>query len=196
MNEDVLEPLARTGRWHSRPVTYWGGRWEHLRRQIPQFKIEDFRVSKETPSNPYMKSVVRVPRTAVEQLMPVGVVSNTYTLVQHDAVVQKCFDAIRKVEIDPGSLRCELGLTEFGKWMNLRIFLPDRFVHMPKDDQRLDLCLECFNSVEGSSRLIVLFGWLRLVCSNGLVIRETKAELSVIERPKPATSGRLKTSQL
>src|SRR4029077_6301653 len=30
---------------------------------------------------------------------------------------------------------------------------------------------------EGSSRLIVLFGWFRLVCTNGLVIRETVEEL-------------------
>ena len=41
----------------------------------------------------------------------------------------------------------------------------------------MDLRLECFNSVDGSSRLVVLFGWRRLICSNGLVIRETVAEL-------------------
>ncbi len=37
--------------------------------------------------------------------------------------------------------------------------------------------LECFNSVDGSSRLVILFGWLRLVCANGLVIGETKIEI-------------------
>jgi hypothetical protein len=31
--------------------------------------------------------------------------------------------------------------------------------------------------VDGSSRLVVLFGWLRFVCSNGLVIGETKVEI-------------------
>jgi hypothetical protein len=31
---------------------------------------------------------------------------------------------------------------------------------------------------KAGSRLIVLFGWLQLICSNGLAIRETKAELS------------------
>lgn len=178
MNEHALEPLSRTGLWHSRLVTYWGGRWGQLRGQIPQFQIEDFRVAKETPANPYMKSVVRLPRTLFEQVVPVGVVSNTYALIQHDDVVQKCFEAIRKVKIDPDMLRCELGLTELGEWMTLRVFFPDRFAYTPKDGQTLDLCLECFNSVEGSSRLIVLFSWLRLVCSNGLVIRETKAEVS------------------
>jgi Domain of unknown function (DUF932) len=37
--------------------------------------------------------------------------------------------------------------------------------------------MECFNSVDGSSRLVVLFGWFRFVCSNGLVIGETKIEI-------------------
>jgi uncharacterized protein DUF932 len=40
----------------------------------------------------------------------------------------------------------------------------------------LGLRLECFNSVDGSSRLVILFGWLRFVCANGLVIGETKIE--------------------
>ena len=143
MNENVLEPMLTTGRWHSRPVTYWGGQWRQLRGQIPQFKIDDFRVSNEAPSNPYMKSVVRQPRTSSEKMIPVGVVSNTYTLVQHDQVVEKCFEAFRKVKIDPDPLRCELGLTELGEWMTIRVFFPDRFSYTPNDGQRLDLCLEC-----------------------------------------------------
>lgn len=128
--------------------------------------------------------VVRLPRTSFELAIPVGVVSNTYSLVQHDEVVQKCLDAICQVNIDPNALRCELGLTEFGEWMALRVCFPDRFAYAPRDDQRLDLCLECLNSVERSSRLIVLFSWLRHVCTNGLVIRETKKELSNLHNRK------------
>ena len=33
------------------------------------------------------------------------------------------------------------------------------------------------NSVEGSSRLVVLFGWYRLVCANGMVIGESRTEI-------------------
>jgi hypothetical protein len=36
----------------------------------------------------------------------------------------------------------------------------------------------CFNSVDGSSRLVILFGWLRVICTNGLVIGETKIEIT------------------
>jgi hypothetical protein len=42
---------------------------------------------------------------------------------------------------------------------------------------KLDLRLECFNSVDGSSRLIILLGWYRFVCSNGLGIGESKIEI-------------------
>lgn len=61
--------------------------------------------------------------------------------------------------------------------MNLRIYFPDEYVHTPKDGKKLELRLECFNAVNASGRLVVLLGWLRLVCSNGLVIGETKAAL-------------------
>lgn len=125
-----------------------------------------------------MKSVVRLPVDPLDKMIPVGVVSNTYHLVQHYEVVEKCLESIHKADIDATTLRCELGLTDFAEWMTLRIFFPDRFSYMPGDAQRLNLCLECFNSVEGSSRLTVLFSWLRLICTNGLAIRETKAELS------------------
>jgi Domain of unknown function (DUF932) len=40
----------------------------------------------------------------------------------------------------------------------------------------LGLRLECFNSVDGSSRLVILFGWLRFVCTNGLVTKYDVAQ--------------------
>jgi hypothetical protein len=124
-----------------------------------------------------MKAVVRIPRTKFEQAIPVGTVSNTYTLAQHDEVAGKCLAGMKEAGIGTDELRCELGLTELGEWMNLRIYFPDRYSHTPQDGKQLALRLECFNSVDGSSRLVILLGWLRFVCSNGLVIGETKTEL-------------------
>src|SRR5262249_46279855 len=57
------------------------------------------------------------------------------------------------------------------------LYFPDEYSHTPSDEQKLNLRLECFNSVDGSSRLVILLGWLRFVCSNGMVIGETKTEL-------------------
>lgn len=176
-DESAIEMLDEKGRWRARDVAYWGGRWDQVRTQLPQFETREFRANGDAPPNPYMRSVVRLPRTRVEQPIPVGTVSNTYTLVQHHEVAERCFEGIRQAGIDCDELRCELGLTELGEWMNLRIYFPERFNHMPKDNEALSLRLECFNSVDASSRLVILLGWLRFVCTNGLVIGETKTEL-------------------
>lgn len=177
---DALEILEEHRRWRARDVRYWRGRWDQVSKEIPDFRAEEFKVERDAPCNPHMKAVVRVPRTRVEQPVPVGVVGNTYTLAQHKEVAEKCFEGVRQVGIRSEGLKCELGLTELGEWMNLRIYFPDKFNHNPHDGESLGLRLECFNSVDGSSRLVLLLGWLRFVCSNGLVIGETKAELKDI----------------
>jgi hypothetical protein len=88
-----------------------------------------------------------------------------------------CLKGIRAHQVDPSTLRCEVGLTPLGEWMNFRAYFPDTFSHTPRDRNKLALRLECFNSVDGSSSLVILFSWLRLICTNGLMIRETKAAL-------------------
>jgi hypothetical protein len=85
-----------------------------------------------------MRTVVRLPRNRVEQKIPVGTVSNTYTLAQHTDVGQKCIDGIRQAGIAVDGLRCELGLTDLGEWMNLRLYFPKEFDHTPPDGENLD----------------------------------------------------------
>ena len=176
MTSKVVEPLSEQKRWRTRDVKYWGGTWDAVSSLIPRFKIDDFKADGDAPPNPYMKTVIRMPQTRVERPIPVGVVSNTYGLAQHDEFAERCFKGLRNAGVDPSQLRCEVGLTELGEWMNLRIYFPKEydFVHSEKD--RLGLRLECFNSVDGSSRLVILLGWLRFVCANGLVIGRTKTE--------------------
>jgi hypothetical protein len=62
-----------------------------------------------------MRAVVRQPRTQREQPIPVGMVSNVYSLVQHADVVASCFEGIQDAGVDVSSLRCALGLTELGE---------------------------------------------------------------------------------
>ncbi len=176
-NDEPIQPLEESKRWRARTVTYWAGTWKQLSTLVPRFELADFRAEGGDVSNPYMKSVVREPRAIFEKPMPVGVVSNTYTLAQHHVVAEQCFNGIQQTGIAPASLRCEVGLTELGEWMNLRVYFPEQFDFVRANDDRLGLRLECYNSVDGSSRLVILLGWLRFVCTNGLVIGETKTEL-------------------
>lgn len=179
-SEQPLQVLEEVARWKARSVSYWEGRWDRIQPVIPKFTSEEFKMAPDAPSNPHMRMVIRQPISPLERAIPVGVVSNTYTLAQHVEVGEKCFEGIREAGIDPKPLRCQLGLTQLGEWMNLRIYFPDKYQHKPRDGRALGLRLECFNSVDGSSRLVLLLGWLRFVCSNGLVIGETKAELKDI----------------
>lgn len=174
MTQSVVEPLSEQKRWRTRDVKYWGGTWDAIAPLIPTFEIGDFKTGTDSPSNPYMKAVIRKPQSRVERAMPVGVVSNSYGLVQHNDVAAKCFDGLRTLGFDPMSLRCELGLTELGEWMHLRVFLPQEKDFKRTELDRLKLKFECFNSVDGSCRLKILIGWTRLICTNGMVIGDAK----------------------
>jgi hypothetical protein len=173
----AAELLDGTGRWRARDVTYWSGKWGGLAKLIPKFTLEPFKANPESPANPYMSVVVRTPLNVTENPIPVGTVSQTYQLAQHHDVVERCFKGLAAMDLDPKTLKCEVGLTQLGEWMNFRAYFPEEFDHKPKDGHPIRLRLECFNSVDGSSRLEILFGWYRLICSNGLVIGDTKAEL-------------------
>jgi hypothetical protein len=163
--------------WRGRDVSFMAGRWDALSKRIPRFVIEDFKVVADGPANPQIRTVVRLPVTVTEQPIPVGVVSNTYRLAQHADVVEMCFEGLRLQKVDPSVLHCEVGLTPLGEWMNFRAYFPERFSCNPGDGEELTLRLECFNSVDGSSRLVILLGWFRFICTNGMIIGETKAAL-------------------
>lgn len=184
MATHAIEPMDETGRWHARDVSYWSGRWDQVKSLLPSFELADFRAGSSLPPNPHMRAVIRKPRTSAEQPIPVGVVSNTYTLAPHDEVARQCFKGIELAGIDASPLRCELGLTELGEWMNLRIYFPKSHRHETVGGDAMDLRIECFNSVDGSSRLTILLGWLRLVCANGMVIGETMVELRDIHNQR------------
>jgi len=177
---ESIAALNETSRWHARDVRYWSGRWDQLASLVPRFETSEFSAADDGPPNPYLRSVVRLPMTPAERPIPVGVVSHSYALAQHHCVAAKCFEGIRNAGIEPPGLKCELGLTELGEWMDLRIYFPEGYRCLVQRDGALDLRLECFNSVDGSSCLVIFLGWFRFVCSNGLVIGKTQARLREI----------------
>ena len=78
--------------------------------------------------------------------------------------------AIEKVGIGSDALVADLTITEYGERMGLHIQFPDRFSVNPGDGHTLALRFGCFNSVDGSTRFRAVLGWLRFVCSNGMVV--------------------------
>lgn len=176
-NDGPLELLDESARWRARDVHFMSGSIERVLAELPTFELRDFKCSDNGPANPGLRSVVRIARTKFESDIPVGIVSNSYCLAQHQDVALTCLAGIAAAGVDPRGLKAEAGLTELGEWMNLRIYFPASFNRKRADAKEIALRLECFNSVDGSSRLVVLLGWIRWICSNGMVIGETKAEL-------------------
>lgn len=164
-------------RWRGRKVVQATGYWSELRGEVPTFQVCPFSTDG-GPANPNLRTIVRTPLQPWERPLPVGVVSPGYTLVQHRELGDHCINILKKRDLFYDRLRCELELTAFGEWMHLSLFLGDDFTITPRDGHPLDLRVEIFNSVEGSSRLIVLIGWFRFVCSNGLIIGDTLSKIS------------------
>jgi Domain of unknown function (DUF932) len=163
--------------WRSRNVRYYAGDWDSIQALMPEFDLVPFTAGQDEPANPFLQTVMRRPLSPTERPMPVGVVSHTYALAPHRKVAALCRRGLIEAGIDPHDLRYEVGLSELGEWMNFRIYFPDPYSFTDAHEEQLDLRLECFNSVDGSSRLVILFGWFRFVCANGLVIGKTKIEI-------------------
>jgi hypothetical protein len=145
---------------------------------LPRFDIRPFAVSPNLPANPHLNAVVRLPANEGEHPIPVGVVSPSYTLLQHAALGEAIIRGLRDLDLFYDRLRCELEITPLGEWMSLRFHLDDSFSLTPPDGYPLALTIEATNTVEGSGRLVLLMSWYRLVCANGLTIRDTITQLS------------------
>jgi Domain of unknown function (DUF932) len=173
----AISILPGEASWRSRKVRYYSGDWNSIRTILPDFDLEPFTAGPDEPANPFLLKVMRRPLSAAERPIPVGVVSQTYSLASHREVVALCRDSLIDAGIEPVDLPYEVGLSELGEWMNFRVYFPDSYSFTDAHGYKLDLRLECFNCVDGASRLMILFGWFRFICANGLVIGETKIEI-------------------
>ena len=177
---DAVEFLEESSTWKGRKVSYFSGSLEKLLSMIPRFEKNDFVASDNGPPNPRLKTIVRQPLNDVERAVPVGVVSKNYSLIQHHEIINKCLEGIKQTGIDFSHLKYELGMTSLGELMNFRVKFPDNYNFDPGDGHKIGLRLECFNSVEGSSRLTLLLGWFRFICANGVIFGKTKLKFDDI----------------
>jgi hypothetical protein len=173
----TLSVVPGEAAWRSRKVRYYAGHWTSIQTVLPEFELKPFSAGLDEPANPFQQTVMRKPLSAAERPIPVGIVSHTYSLAPHREVASLCRKGLVDAGIDPSDLRYEIGVSQLGEWMNFRIYLPESYNFVDAHGDSVGLRLECFNSVDGSSRLVILFGWLRFVCANGLVIGETKIEI-------------------
>lgn len=183
-------------KWLSSPITSYRGPIESVREYIPTFERRTFGPNLAPPLyrgeptlfekpdvpagvNPWYDAIVRMPLKSeggTDPEIPIGIVSPQYTLLQHQAVIDETLKAVGELGVDAKQITADMDLTHFGERMRLGLIFPEEFSLTLKGDDRMALRLECFNSVEGSTRFMAVIGWLRFVCSNGLIIGETKTD--------------------
>ncbi len=166
-------------KWFSSPTVTYGGIPSVLRGCIPEFERRSLSLSQPGQSfsslNPRLDMIVRKPYGPDDRYLPIGAVSKEYRFIPHAEIFDRTMEALGEAGINPDDTVAELTLTEYGERMTLRIIFPPQYVFDPGDGHPVALRLECYNSVEGSTRFKVFLGWFRFICSNGLIIGVTKA---------------------
>lgn len=142
----------------------------HFGRQpfaMPSPNDDDFGI------NSYLDTVYRLPMRQGERAVPVGVVSKNYRLLDHHQVLRTIQQVMAKRRLDLESVRVIGQWTIHGERAHFSIIFPpeENFtVGTVGGDDEMRFRLEVFNSVDGSCRLLAIGGWLRFVCTNGLII--------------------------
>ncbi len=168
---DVLQKELK---WLGSPVTSYSGTIKEILAYIPEFERRPFSLSSDLPllnENAFMDVIVRKPIPKIDSAeIPIGVVSKSYQLVQHRQVIDTIINALNMVNIKQEQVKAELQMTQYGERVGLHIQFPDSYSIDPGDGNKLALRLGVFNSVDGSTRFRAVLGWLRFVCSNGMVV--------------------------
>jgi len=158
-----------------RPATE--GTFDDVLSALPQFGRQPFAIASlngdELGVNPYLDMVYRMPIHQSEKPIPVGVVSKNYRLVDHHHILRTVQQSLANRKLDLGNVRVIAEWTIHGERAHFSIIFPPE-EHFTvgtvgnKDEMRFRI--EVFNSVDGSCRLMAVAGWLRFVCTNGLII--------------------------
>lgn len=180
MLEQFYDPNGEN-KWFNSPVIHYSGTLDEISIVIPSFERIPFDLGdlRKTPSrlNKRLDLIVRKPHGEDKCIIPIGTVSKDYSLVQHSEIIEIASRAFNKVSVDLKDCKTNMVISEYGERMNLSIHLPEQYSFDPGDGHKMDLRIECYNSVDGSSKFRALLGWFRLVCSNGLVVGITESDI-------------------
>jgi hypothetical protein len=113
--------------------------------------------------------------------IPVGMVSKTYRLIQHDELLSSAMAFVKRIPkaaVDT----IKASMTAAGERMMMRIDLGEKYRIGP-DGSNVGLQLLCRNSVDGSGAVRAHMGWFRFVCSNGMIVGVTLGRSRIVHKP-------------
>ena len=163
----LLPGQDQRSKWFNSPVRFHRGSLADIPQHILEFDRQDFALASKpdypTQVNPRLDLIVRKPVRTDGTFVPIGIVSKEYVLVKHAEAVETATEALKHLGIKPTDVRADCTITEYGERMGLSLYLPEEYTFVPVDGNELRMRLECFNSVEGSTRFRVMMGWFRFV---------------------------------
>lgn len=129
---------------------------------LPKFTIAHTHEFSGLSSNEYRVFVL----TDTAAKTPVAMVSNTYKLVQHSAILSSAKAFLRQMNC-PLDSPTRIHLSPYGERMMAQVELGSRFTLNP-DGHPINLHLLITNTVDGSGAMQASLNWIRLVCMNSL----------------------------
>jgi hypothetical protein len=187
MTNRTTQAKPREDHWLGEPVVDHKGTYDQVEELIPVFGRRTFALYTgglfAFGENPYYDEVLLLDESGQPRI-PVGIVSKTYKLIQHRDIFKTTISALHEAAVPLNKVTVFLTMSQFCSRMALRFVFPDEFGLEPGDGHPLRLRLECLNSVDGSTRLIYLMSWYRLVCSNGLIARVNAIDEAIVHTEK------------
>ena len=176
--ETETPPSQRQRHWLGLPVgPATTGTLDEVLAVLPYFGRQPFVMASpnrdELGVNHYLDMVYRLPVRQSERTVPVGVVSKNYRLLDHHHILRVIQQSMATHSVDLEHVHVVGEWTVHGERAHFSIvFPPDELftVRGVESNDEMRFRIEIFNSVDGSSRLMVVAGWLRFVCSNGLIL--------------------------
>jgi hypothetical protein len=112
--------------------------------------------------------------------IPVGMVSKTYRLIQHEELLTAALAFVKTVP-KASFENVKVSMTAAGERMMMQIDLGESYRVGP-DGSNVGLQLLCRNSVDGSGAVRAHLGWFQFVCSNGMIVGVTLGRSRIFHR--------------
>jgi len=151
--------------------------------RLPEFRMckpEDYRFAPDAGS----RLIVRKPTKEMPEPGVLAVVSPRYGLVQHREVLRGALDWV-KAECGVSPEQVEVVLSHTGGHAAFRFDL-GQVRQIRPDGLPVNLQLIVRNTVDRTSSIRAHLGWLRLICSNGMVVGVIAGRTSKTHRDKVA----------
>lgn len=136
---------------------------------LPEFSREAF--GTQPNQNQYLHVITRLPIGLDQRTIPVATVSRRYALIQHREVFAWLAEGLKTVNCFSDDVTVEMMMSAYGERLHLSVVVP-KIEFDPGDGMPMMMTIEARNSVDRSCAFEVRLRWRRMVCLNGMWVKD------------------------